>query len=351
MLAGLELGLAFWWDNPYTAVNPTTPEHTRFHPGGISAYFKVSHLYGDGQDVRLAVTKKLFISNGEDSDKKSLALGGSTTECGLVPEGRRWPDLLQPPAYNYGVSGNTGVDGYYNLKFLTESRILKPERVFVMYAVNDLRAFLSKGVDKFKLEAWHEPPVNPLILLDQVNQKVIGNLRVRDSALLSFLRYSSANQRGRSFYAHYLMQRRQQDKLEAIQPAEFEALLKRFREQFLPARQAVYLAWHKLAATHGLTLVFLTQPHAYRENITPYQEDLRLYPVAGGKRLNLAQAAQLMAELNTQTREIAQLNGSRLIDTAACFEALPANGLFYDSVHYTLRGSQQFASCVNAEAF
>ena len=123
--------------------------------------------------------------------------------------------------------------------------------------------------------------------------------------------------------------------------AEFATLLQTFREQFLPARKAVYSAWRKLAVQNNLQLVFLTQPHAYREDFQPYQDDLRLFPVVGSKKLNLIQAALLMDEINAQTREIAQ--GHKLIDTAACFAAFTSTGLFYDSVHYTLRGSRQSA--------
>jgi hypothetical protein len=128
---------------------------------------------------------------------------------------------------------------------------------------------------------------------------VLWDVRIRDSALLSFLHYSNANLRGRTFYAHHLLQRQQQDKMETIRNAEFATLLQTFREQFLPTRKAVYSAWQKLAVQNGLQLVFLTQPHAYLEDFKPYQDDLRLFPVVGGKKLNLIQVALLMDEINT----------------------------------------------------
>jgi hypothetical protein len=172
--------------------------------------------------VRFAITDRFFVDDGKNSEKTVLASGGSTTECGLIPESQRWPDLLQQPAYNYGVSGNTSIDGYYNLKFLIENHIVKPSHVFIMYAVNDLRAFLNKGADKFRLRNWNRTSIklgNLLESIDEANKKVLWDFRIRDSALLSFLHYSNANFRGRTFYAHHLLQRQQQDKMETIKRA------------------------------------------------------------------------------------------------------------------------------------
>lgn len=344
----LELGLSFGWNNPYLIVNESSSEHTRFNPKNMIAYAKVDRLYQGEHDIRFAITQEMSVDGGKHYDSyESFALGGSTTESGLVPEGQRWPDLLTAPALNYGVSGNTSIDGYYNLKYLIQNHQPPPKKVFVMFGINDLRAYFNKGADNFKIIGWKEPFHNPLAVIDQVNEKVLSGLRIKDSALLSFFKYQTENFLGRSFYASYYSERLNQEQMENISQAEFRNILKIYREQFLPARADVYKALSQLATNNNIKIILLTQPHAYREAYTAFLNDLRLYPVYKGKKLNLKQTALLLNEMNVQTKELAELFGYKNVDTAKCFNKLSPSKLFYDSVHYTLEGSQQFARCVN----
>jgi hypothetical protein len=63
--------------------------------------------------------------------------------------------------------------------------------------------------------------------------------------------------------------------------------------------------------------------------------------------MTLEQAARVMEILNDQNRELARALNRQLIDTESCFSSLDPGPLFYDSIHYTVRGSRQFAECVN----
>jgi len=348
LLAFLELGLSFAWENPYLVVNEPTPQHTRFSLKNMTAYAKVNKLYQGDHNIRFAITEEMFIDSGQPNEtKETIAIGGSTTECGLVPEGQRWPDLLTPPALNYGVSGNSSIDGYYNLKHLIQSQNPPPKKVFFMFAVNDLRVYFNKGADGFNINGWKEHSQNPLAAIDQIDKTIFLGISIKDSALLSFVKYHTTNLIGRSFYSSYYTQRVNQEGLENLSTAEFNSVLKTFREQFLPAREDVYKALGKLATKNKIEIIFLTQPHAYREDYRPFQNDLRLFPVFEGKKLNLQQTAVLLAELNSQTKQLADIFGHKKIDAATCFDKRPPSELFYDSVHYTLEGSQQFAKCVN----
>ena len=349
LLAFLELGLSLAWENPYLIVNEPTQQHTRFNPKNMIAYAKVNKLYQGDHNIRFAISEGMFVDRGLPYETKEvIAIGGSTTECGLVPEGQRWPDLLTSPALNYGVSGNSSIDGYYNLKYLIQSQKPSPKKAFIMFAVNDLRAYFNKGADGFNINGWKEPSQNnPLAAIDQTDKNIFLGISIKDSALLSFVKYHTTNLIGRSFYSSYYTQRVNQEHLDNLSTAEFNSVLKTFREQFLPAREDVYKSLGKLATKNKIEITFLTQPHAYREDYIPFQNDLRLFPVFEGKKLNLQQTAVLLDELNSQTKQLADIFGHKKIDAANCFDKLPPSELFYDSVHYTHEGSKQFARCVN----
>jgi lysophospholipase L1-like esterase len=347
-LASAELLLGAFWTNPYLLSN-NHGVYTRFHPPELLLYAAIrNRLYPGEHRVRIFVDSDMALSGGStNSSSDAISIGGSTTESALVPEGHRWPDLLDQPARNFGVSGNTSIDGYYDLKYLVETEGAKLERVFIMFAINDLRTFLSKGPGKFAIEGWNEPIENAAATIDQVNERVLFGIRIRDSALLSYLRYSTNNFVGRDFFSSYYQQRQAQAGLFTVTETEFDRLMKTFKSEFLPQRRRVYEQISELANRHNLRLVLLSQPHAYTLDYEPYQVDLRLLPRLDDKKMSIGQAAALMNSINAQTRELAGTLGHDFIDVATCFSQSGTNHLFYDSVHYTLRGSHELAGCVN----
>ena len=348
LLVVLEFLLTIFWQNPYLLSN-NFDQYTRFYPKGILAYFKVNRLYEGNYRIRIATDDNMAISDGSNiqKNKDAICIGGSTTLNAFVPEGQRWPDLLKLPAYNYGISANTSIDGYYNLKFLIENKIVNARYVFIMFAVNDLRAFLTKGADNFKIAGWSQPANNHIAFIDNADQKIFSGFRVKDSSLLSFARYYLNNFSGRSFYERYHKNRKVQEQLEHLNQEEFDVLLKDLKDNFLPMREKVYSEIYNFSKEHKLQLIFLTQPHAYREDFKPIEQDLRLFPVFRNKKMTLKQSAIVMDILNNQNRKFAQVFGQTLIDVDTCFSKMPSGELFYDSVHYSLNGSIQFASCVN----
>jgi hypothetical protein len=349
LFAVTEFLLRLFWNNPYIP-DKTNSGYTRFHQKSITAFLRIEKLYSGGGKIRFAIDDKMAISDGSDQkqNQTAIALGGSTTECVLVPEGLRWPDLLVIPTLNYGVGGNSSVDGYYNLRFLIEKEIMNPTDVFLMYVTNDLQALLRKGSDMFTIKGWNEKPDDRLSHFDNPDQKVLFGLRIRDSAIFSFIKFNFKNIIGRTrFYETYLSFRKIQDTFEQLTQDEFNLFLRIFRLNFLPKRTAVYSEIDSLANRHGVNLIFLTQPNSYRKDFRPFHDDLRLFPVYKNKKMTLEQAALVMKILNNQNRELARALNRQLIDVEACFSSLDPSPLFYDSLHYTVSGSRQFAECVN----
>ncbi len=343
----IELGLRWLWLNPYSLYAEPHSE-SRLHEPGLVAYVNVDNdTYPGTHSIRFAINSTKAVSSGPAANPgEIIALGGSTTECGLIPEGQRWPDLLDPPAHNFGVSGNTSLDSYQNLKYLLAKGAPKFKTILLMHGVNDLDRFLSRGLEDFN--RWEPRPIaNVLAMLDSADQQIFSFLRVKDSALLSFIRYYSNNLKGRPFYTPLAKQAAAQAGQAPLSDSGFAGLTQRLRKELLPAREKIYRQLAELCDRAGLDLVLLTQPHAFAADYRPPGPDLRVFPSYHGKLLNTAQTSFVMDLINNQTRSLAAQLDLRLLDADACFTAGNTDLWFFDSVHYTPEGAKQFATCIN----
>lgn len=340
-----EVVLRLVWANPYR-LEPMPEPYIRLHRPEMRASVSARYLYPDGGRVEFCTgPDRAVVSGKENRGTFAVALGGSTTESALVPEGSRWPDLVAGSPRNYGVSGNTSVDSYWNLRFLTALPEGPIETVYLTHAVNDLRAYLSEGAKAFDVETWRQPPVD-LLGIDQPGQQVAPGVAIRDSWLLSFLRFTEREVRGRSIFDAYLANRNSQAHLPTLDEASFRGFRHGLRTRLLPARARVFGRIADVAGSVGARVVICSQPHAYRSDYRPFHDDLRLFPVVKGKRLSTSQAAEVMGILNRQNMAVAEQHGWRAVDAAAVFAVEDPSPLFYDSVHFTPSGSRLFAEVV-----
>jgi hypothetical protein len=345
LLAAAEGLLRLSWSNPYRLEAPGE-SYVRLHRPGLRATVSASRLYASGGEVVVATDAERAIRAGVGAVCPSaVALGGSTTESALVPEGLRWPDLVPGGARNYGVSGNTSVESYWNLLHLTGGAVPQGiERVYLTHAVNDLRAFLG-NVGEFSVESWRQPPVD-LFSVDDPGQRLPLGLTIRDSWLLSLIRFTERELRGRTIFDSYLANRAAQAGLPVLGEAGFRRFDRQLREELLPQRAVVLERLAAAAAECGLEVAACSQPHAFRADFDSFEADLRLYPVVNGRRMTIEQAAAVMAAINRQSMEIAARFGWLAVDTAACIAGEDPDPLFYDSVHLTPVGSRVFADCL-----
>lgn len=346
LLAAAEGLLRLAWSNPYRLEVPGEA-YVRLHRPGLRATVSARRLYAGGGDVLVATDAERAIRAGVGTVRPSaVALGGSTTESALVPEGLRWPDLVPGGARNYGVSGNTSVESYWNLLHLTGNPGHGIERVYLTHAVNDLRAFLGDA-GELSVESWRQPPVD-LFSVDDPGQRLAFGLTIRDSWLLSLIRFTERELRGRTIFDAYLANREAQAGLPVLGEAGFRRFNRRLREELLPHRAVVLERFADAAEEHGLEVVACSQPHAYRTDFDAFAADLRLYPVVNGRRMSMEQTAAAMAAINRQSLAIAARLGWRAVDAATCMAGEDPDPLFYDSVHLTPAGSRMFADCVAA---
>lgn len=348
LLTALEMGLRWLWVNPYLLQNEHQ-QYTRFHPAGLKIDGVVKQLYQGNHLINFQVKQDLSLSDGltETHESVNIAIGGSTTECGLVPEGERWTDLLNKRTLNYGVSGNSSIDGFHNLVYLNEVQRKKINNVIVMFAINDLRAYLTKGEKPFNLTEWREPLANIADSIDNASRTISESIRLKDSYILSFVNYNLASFKGRDFFTGSLNRKKEQDIIGSLSEQEFEGFKNNFIKNFLPKKWTILKEYYRYTKQHKLKLTLLTQPHAYSLNYQATNTDLRLYPIFDGKKMTNNQSIQIMDLLNNQTRQFATEHDLTLIDVEMCLKSHSPSKIFYDAVHYTLEGSRAFSRCVN----
>jgi len=340
LLEGL---LRLTWINPYTAPPPVDRYQSRLGDPWWRASAYTGGLYEGGGRIQGVRTQfRSLSSGGPDETTPVLALGGSTTEAVLVPEGQRWPDLLHPPAMNYGVAENSVIDSYRNLSLLLNEMDLRPQRILLMHAVNDLTEIL-RAPDHFGMDLLpHRPIHNPLEA--EAERRILG-IPVRDSWLLSFISFQFYERVGRDL-TRAAPPVVLPPNATFLTPLQIQALAD-YVDTLLPARRKTIEAIHQLALEHGAELVLLTQPHAMREDYEPYLVERRMMRTFRSQWMAYEDDARLFGLINDHTRQVAADLGLTLVDVAQCFEGLDPTPLFYDGVHYTPQGSTAVAECIN----
>ncbi len=348
LLMVAEGALRLVWSNPYVLELDPKP-YFRLHRPAISAAVSAEGLYERGAALRFATDADRAIRGGSTKARStSIALGGSSTESALVPEGQRWTDLLPGGTRNFGVSANSLVESYWNLRFLIGEEGLQPERVFVMHSVNDLRALLIAGAESFSVDRWRQAPVD-LFSIDNPAQTVAFGISIRQSSLLSFIRFRQGELGGRVILPTSLHNRDAQMRLPTLGDDAFVRFREALEQDFLPMRTTVFLKIAAFAQAKELRIAILSQPNAYRVDYRPFDHDLRLYPLVDGKKMTLDQAAETMTIINRHSLLVAQHHGWDAADVAGCFSRHDPSNLFYDSVHLTPEGCRALADCVADE--
>jgi hypothetical protein len=340
----LELAARAFWVDQYELPDGRTTvtvlgqaKATRMHPPRLAMTMRADGIYQDGGAVRFATDSRcaLMGDNAHAATDREhpvwLALGGSTTECALVPTGQRWPDLLDPPAINFGVSGNTCMHSLRNLVHLLP---LGPKRVYVLHSYNDLLAFTRQG-ERLDL-AGYEGGSLDLYARERPHGWLAG------SRLGHLVTYLGREWAGRHYLAHYQAFVAAQSSQPWLDDAGFAQLLAILPGALLQQRSQVFAAMAQQCAAAGAELVLLTQPHSYAAAGLA-GPDLRTSLVWQAHKLRFAQCAQLLQAVNDHTRQVGRQLGLTVIDVAGAFAERDSAPLFYDQVHYTPAGCRVLA--------
>jgi hypothetical protein len=344
VLALLELAVRAFWVDQYdlpggsstvTVLHQQKP--TRLHAPRLQLTMRADGIYTAAGAVRFRTDARsaLLAASAPAHDRfdrgVAVALGGSTTECALVPEGQRWPDLLPQPAVNFGVSGNTSM---HSLRSLVALLPLLPRRVYVMHAYNDLLALTRRG-DALDLAAYESGSLDLYAA-----ERPTG--WVGQSRLFRLLTHLRGELVGRFYLAHYQALVAAQSVQPWLEERDFEQLLALVPSALLPQRTVILEEMARLCAAANVELLLLTQPHAYAAAGLE-GPDLRTSFVWREHRLTFAQCARLLDAVNDHTRSVGDRLGVRVVDVARGLAGRDVSSLFYDQVHYTPEGCRVLA--------
>ena len=346
-----EILLRIFWQNPHCYAWNDFSGYVRLQRPNQKETYDITGLYEGAGKIRFR-TGPLGEILGSGVAGTSWAIGGSTTECRYVPEDLRWPDRVgHQRLTNFGSSGCALGDSFFNVRFLLEHKQPAPSQIFLMHAVNDLSSWKDYLESRGDPQAWarlrlrfHTTARDNRALWGRSVWLIAWYASIRDRyPLRNFGAWSA-----RDFYVRLRAKSVAGRAQSPLGPQEFERFYRGPFEDFLRFREKTFLDFQGLLSPTGTELVLLTQPHAFRPDYHPFDGiDLRDTPELIGGFASYEQTARLLQAINQQTRAWSQRHGIPLVDLEREMENDPPSPLFYDSVHYTLKGSEKVASLIN----
>jgi lysophospholipase L1-like esterase len=293
-----------------------------------------------------------------------LAIGGSTTECLFLDEGEAWPALLEQQSGGALWVGNVGRSGHRSLDHWALLMDFVPrldlDGLLILAGVNDLLALLSqpgRPPSDFGLPPqgqWGRGDVRRLASFDHRPYRLMP---WRASPLITV-----------DLLRHHLLKR-------LFPPAEFKlqgrieaagAHYTRWRAAWLAAPLLPYTSPDELpnfaaalaiyadnlraitqaAQEQGLTLVWLTQPSVWSNELDPAFEAYLWMGFQGPLETPQARyqpglLAQAMTRYNAVMRQVCAETGAHCIDLATALGPDPT--YFYDDVHLNEAGARRVA--------
>ena len=257
-----------------------------------------------------------------------ITIGGSTTECFYLSDGRTWPDLLGQKLsreFNRVWVNNAGLDGAttYRHLILMEDYVVKlrPKVVLFLVGINDVGA---GDLDAAEQRRGHDLRHMWRALLYRSEVYALGQ---------NLSRYFMAQSRG---LHHTEIDLRKAGTLANIPESTAQKTLQDYETNSLPCFAQRLEKLVQVCRDHGIEPVLITQPTLYGPGIDPVT-GVNLATVKLGDELNGGLMFEVVELYNGVTRQVAQKDGVLLIDLA---RELPRNSAsYYDYLHYTEPGA------------
>jgi len=267
-----------------------------------------------------------------------LTVGGSTTECIHISDGKTWPDILANKLkrrFKAVWLNNAGIDGHStfgHLVLLEDYLIqLKPKVVAFLLGANDqylkdYGALDRKYLKKPAATSWQA-------LVDRLTwHSEVANYGV------NLYRYALARRAG-LVHADIDFARL---KTIDVPDDRLKALLETHRGHYLKPYAQRLQKLIDLARGHGIEPVFITQPMIYGSVIDPVSgADLGRVDIGG---ISGKAAWEVLKLYNEVTAQVAAQNRVLAIDLAN--EMPKTSRYFYDTFHFTNEGCQAVAEVI-----
>lgn len=268
-----------------------------------------------------------------------IAVGGSTTACEMISDGKTWCDLLAArlkSSFGPVWLNNAGLDGtstYGHLIMMEDFLIkMKPKVVLFLVGANEIGL---GDYTSWDLEFQKKPAAG---FMASFSAKLLNESEVLGYAI-NFYRYAQAKKLG---LIHQIFDFANLPPTDLPQ-ATADNLLQSHQEKYLKPFAKRLTRLIAISRENGIEPVLITQPTAFGEVIDPVTgADLGR---ASAYALNGKTLWRVLELYNGVTRKIAAQQGVELIDLAA---EMPKNsGYYYDTYHFSNAGCVRVAEIVD----
>lgn len=312
---------------------------------GGDAYHPYLQNTPQPNDAALHVNRWGF--RGDDLDQakgdnvfRIFFFGGSTVYCGTVPYEQTHCRVLERrlreayPQYHIEVQ-NLGADWHTTehdtVKLLFYAQDFSPDLVITFHGINDLvRTFTPDLFGEGPYRSDYRHYLGAAANLVTRGRKI--PLTITAGHWCSDLRFDQIRINGPEGKGLGGVRTSFVPKAQSVQITEWKSL---------PAFERNLRDFVDIVRSKGMRVLLATQPSLYREDLTPEERQLLVFPLTnyfGGKRPSLYSMIDGMHRFNDATRRLAQQAGVPLVDLE---QLMPkTTDYLYDDVHYTTAGNE-----------
>ncbi len=268
-----------------------------------------------------------------------FTVGGSTTECNFLADGKTWSDGLQKKLNSSFKSvwlNNAGLAGHStfgHLVLLQDYLIkLKPDMIILLVGCNDVNRKDLTESDKYSMKGTYGSLSSFLTKNSELANVIATYVRARRAQTLGLTdRYIDLRRTRHDTL--YIDQDTMQARMTLLAP-----LLKDYSDRLIAIAET--------CRKNNIDLVLVSQPSLLGEGIDPVTgANLEKHKVADG--MNGGLWWKELELYNEVTRTIAGRNGLFFIDLA---RRMPKSSLyFYDMVHFTNEGAAKVSEIIYSE--
>jgi lysophospholipase L1-like esterase len=268
-----------------------------------------------------------------------LTVGGSTTECLLISDGKTWSDILANRLkikFKPCWLNNAGLDGNSTFGHITLMKdfIIKmhPKVLLFLVGNNDIGL---EGYGVFDSKYLKKPAAGTLAYL---TEKLLDHSEVLSYAI-NFQRYSKAKIGG---LVHQMADFAHMQQIDAPEESVLQ-ILNLHREKYLKQYEERLTKLIELSRQNSIEPVFVTQPMVFGDVIDPVTgvnlARLTIYPINGETFWRILEL------YNEVLRNTAAKHHVYLIDLAR--EMPKSTEYFYDACHFSNAGCQVVAAIID----
>lgn len=275
-----------------------------------------------------------------------ITVGGSTTECFLLSDGKTWPALLEEElsrSFDRVWINNAGLDGHstFGHTILMKDVItkIKPKIVLFLIGAND-RSLRSIQRFDMGLKSGLELDLTSI----KTFLRTAGNYSEVFALGYNLYRYFKKVEVG---FRHVELDLREVDVLEISKAKEQEIKrnkLQEHKENYLEGYESRLNDLIKISKENDIEPVFITQPVLFgdtKDNIT----GINLGTIKVGNKENGNIAEGVLEFYNEITRSVGKKNNVLVIDLAK--EMPKSTQFYYDFLHYSNQGAKKVAEIID----